>query len=120
MIRRPPSSTRTYTLCPYTTLFLAAEILHLVAAVRGAVNGLLDEIIVHHLEAHVSRPGLSDAERARGRDDLLAGIDRKSVGEGKSVSVSVDIGGRRILKKNNKNLCNTKRTYIQTIELQQT
>src|SRR3546814_8274115 len=27
-----------------------AEILHLVAAVRGAVNGLLDEIIVHHLE----------------------------------------------------------------------
>src|SRR3546814_6044416 len=49
-----------------------ADILHLVAAVRGAVNGLLDEIIVHHLEAHVSRPGLSDAERARGRDDLLA------------------------------------------------
>src|SRR3546814_213076 len=53
-----------------------ADILHLVAAVRGAVNGLLDEIIVHHLEAHVSRPGLSDAERARGRDDLLAVIRR--------------------------------------------
>src|SRR3546814_183014 len=55
-----------------------ADILHLVAAVRGAVNGLLDEIIVHHLEAHVSRPGLSDAERARGRDDLLAVIRRYS------------------------------------------
>src|SRR3546814_5321331 len=55
-----------------------AEILHLVAAVRGAVNGLLNEIIVHHLEAHVSRPGLSDAERARGRDDLLAVIRRYS------------------------------------------
>src|SRR3546814_11937966 len=30
-----------------------------------------------------------------------AKIDRKSVGEGKSVSVRVDLGGRRILKKKN-------------------
>src|SRR3546814_16696054 len=28
--------------------------------------------------------------------------DRKSVGEGKSVSVRVDLGGRRLFKKNNK------------------
>src|SRR3546814_3285408 len=57
---------------------VCAAILHLVAAVRGAVNGLLDEIIVHHPEAHVSRPGLRDAERARGRGDLLAVIRRYS------------------------------------------
>src|SRR3546814_15399198 len=31
----------------------------------------------------------------------LAGIDRKSVVEGKSVSVRVDLGGRRIIKKKN-------------------
>src|SRR3546814_19502681 len=30
---------------------------------------------------------------------LVGGLDRKSVVEGKSVSVRVDIGGRRILKK---------------------
>jgi len=52
------------------------EILHLVAAVRGAVNGLLDEIIAEHLEAHVARPGLSDEERQHGADELLAVIRR--------------------------------------------
>src|SRR3546814_17503065 len=31
---------------------------------------------------------------------LLPSADRKSVGSGKSVSVRVDLGGRRILKKN--------------------
>lgn len=55
-----------------------AEVLHLVAAVRGAVNGLLDEIIAEHLEAHVSRPGLDDAERAAGAEELLAVIRRYS------------------------------------------
>ncbi|MCW2394785.1 MULTISPECIES: metal/formaldehyde-sensitive transcriptional repressor [unclassified Sphingobium] len=52
------------------------DILHLVAAVRGAVNGLLDEIIAEHLEAHVARPGLSDTERQQGADELLAVIRR--------------------------------------------
>ena len=52
------------------------DILHLVAAVRGAVNGLLDEIIAEHLEAHVARPGLSDAERQQGADELLVVIRR--------------------------------------------
>ena len=52
------------------------EVLHLVAGVRGAVNGLMDEIIAEHLEAHVSRPGLKDAERAEGAEELLAVIRR--------------------------------------------
>ncbi|MBC7061476.1 metal/formaldehyde-sensitive transcriptional repressor, partial [Salmonella enterica subsp. enterica serovar Enteritidis] len=55
-----------------------AEILQLGAAVRGAVNGLLDEIIADHLQAHVAHPDLSDAERARGAEDLLAVIRRYS------------------------------------------
>lgn len=33
-----------------------AQILHLVAAVRGAVNGLLDEILADHLEPQSSPP----------------------------------------------------------------
>ena len=41
-----------------------ASLLHLIAATRGAINGLLDEVIEEHLREHVARPGLSDAERA--------------------------------------------------------
>lgn len=55
-----------------------AIVLHLVAAVRGAVNGLLDEIVADHLEAHVARPGLTDDERASGAEELLAAIKRYS------------------------------------------
>ena len=53
-----------------------ATTLHLVAAVRGAVNGLLDEIIAEHLEAHVARAGLTDEERQEGAEELLAAIRR--------------------------------------------
>lgn len=55
-----------------------ATVLHLVAAVRGAVNGLLDEIIAEHVEAHVARAGLTDDERARGAEELLTAIRRYS------------------------------------------
>lgn len=53
-----------------------ADILHLVAAVRGAVNGLLDEIVIDHLNEHVAKPGLSDAERASGAEELMTVIRR--------------------------------------------
>lgn len=55
-----------------------ATVLHLVAAVRGAVNGLLDEVIAEHLEAHVARPGLSDEKRSQGAEDLMIAIRRYS------------------------------------------
>ncbi|MFV0625572.1 metal/formaldehyde-sensitive transcriptional repressor [Sphingomonas sp. ac-8] len=54
------------------------KVLHLVAAVRGAVNGLVEEIIADHLEAHVARAGLTDEERTKGADELLAVIRRYS------------------------------------------
>ncbi|MBB5714861.1 metal/formaldehyde-sensitive transcriptional repressor [Sphingomonas aerophila] len=54
------------------------KVLHLVAAIRGAVNGLMDEIIADHVEAQVARPGLTDEERAEGADELLAVIRRYS------------------------------------------
>ena len=59
-----------------TTDAPCAEVLHLVAAIRGAVNGLLDEIIAEHLQEHVARAGLSDQERQDGAADLLAVIRR--------------------------------------------
>ena len=53
-----------------------ATILHQVAGVRGAIAGLTDELVADHLLSHVVAPGLSDAERAQGGDDLLAAIRR--------------------------------------------
>ena len=54
------------------------KVLHLSAAVRGAVNGLMEEIIAEHLEEHVAAPGLTDADRTRGAQDLLTVIRRYS------------------------------------------
>ncbi len=47
-----------------------------VAAARGAINGLMDEIVADHLRHHVARPNLSDAQRAAGADELVALIRR--------------------------------------------
>ncbi len=53
-----------------------AETLHLVAAVRGAVAGLMEEILEEHLFEHVARPGLTDAERRAGADEIATLIKR--------------------------------------------
>ncbi|WP_268797914.1 metal/formaldehyde-sensitive transcriptional repressor [Pseudomonas huanghezhanensis] len=53
-----------------------AKTLHLVAATRGAINGLMDEIIEDHAREHVANPGLSDEERAKGVEELLEAIRR--------------------------------------------
>lgn len=53
-----------------------ASILQQVAAVRGAVNGLMDEILESHLREHVAAPDLSPADRQQGADDLIAAIRR--------------------------------------------
>jgi DNA-binding FrmR family transcriptional regulator len=53
-----------------------ADLLQLVAAVRGAVGGLMDEIIARHLEEHVAGPGLSDAERSEGAAQVMAAVRR--------------------------------------------
>lgn len=52
------------------------KILHLVAATRGAMNGLLDEIIEAHAREHVAHPGLTDTQRAKGVDALVEAIRR--------------------------------------------
>jgi DNA-binding FrmR family transcriptional regulator len=53
-----------------------AKTLHLVAATRGAMNGLLDEIIEDHAWEHVAKAGLTDEERAQGTRELLEAIHR--------------------------------------------
>jgi len=55
-----------------------AKTLHLVAATRGAINGLMDEIIEDHAREHVANPSLSDEERSKGVEELLEAIRRYS------------------------------------------
>ena len=55
-----------------------SEILQLVAAVRGAINGLMDEIIVEHLDEHVAAPGLREAARTQAAEELKEVIRRYS------------------------------------------
>jgi len=52
------------------------KVLHLVAATRGAMNGLLDEIIEAHAREHVAHPDLTDQQRAQGVDALIEAIRR--------------------------------------------
>ena len=53
-----------------------AKTLHLVAATRGAITGLLNEIIEDHIREHVSKPGLAPDARAEGADQLIAALRR--------------------------------------------
>ena len=51
-------------------------VLQQVAAAKGALNGLLEELIVDHLEHHVAAQDLSADQRRQGADDLIALIRR--------------------------------------------
>lgn len=55
-----------------------AKTLHLVAATRGAINGLMEAIIEDHARAHVADPSLSEEARSKGVEELLEAIRRYS------------------------------------------
>src|SRR3546814_19864209 len=117
MIRRPPRSTRTDTRFPYTTLFRSRKAATTAPAPATnapptlantpmpppgntaalAAAGLTVATMAGNPVADA--PGVllpaTDAAALRGEQ-----IDRKRVGEGKRVSVSVDLGVRRMLQKN--------------------
>jgi DNA-binding FrmR family transcriptional regulator len=49
-----------------------AEVLHQIAAVRGAINGLMVEVIDDHIQMHVASPEISsETERRQGADELI-------------------------------------------------
>ena len=52
------------------------DTLNLVAAVRGAVAGLMDELVEEHLRCHVAAPELSPEQRAQGADELAVILRR--------------------------------------------
>src|SRR3546814_12674539 len=107
MVRRPPRATRTDTLFPDTTLFRSDPVVvgESVAVQRvsggdlGPVGRHVNELVQPR---HVAGSIGSRACRAHALihfNAAVARLDRKSVVSGKSVSVRVDLGGRRIIKK---------------------
>jgi len=49
-----------------------AEVLHQIAAVRGAIGGLMAQVIEDHIRTHIAHPDIpSDAERKKGADELI-------------------------------------------------
>src|SRR3546814_16701204 len=73
MIRRPPRSTRTDTLFPYTTLFRSAENARALLRARGEVDvrDLLAQVRVPTLVLHGSRDQIAPLSQGRA---LAAGI----------------------------------------------
>src|SRR3546814_14250777 len=122
MIRRPPRSTRTDTLFPYTTLFRSCQTSGTAAHChesgprtipRGrelgpgaasttrcflSVSPLYQHSVCGPLTFHLSQQNATKMSRSTGTRSK----DRKSVVQGKSESVSVELGGRLIIKKKNK------------------
>src|SRR3546814_12367878 len=107
IIRRPPRSTRTDTLFPYTTRFrsiipAAPEPVRArrrrVAAGRRRVRPAGARPCRQGRQAPAPPPP-SDAPPCAKTPKIPSHRDRKSAVSGKSVSVRVDLGGRRIIKK---------------------
>src|SRR3977135_4151119 len=49
-----------------------AEVLRLIAAARGAINGLMAEVMEDHIRMHVVDPAREpDPERAKGAEELI-------------------------------------------------
>ncbi len=49
-----------------------SEVLNQIAAARGAMNGLMVEVLAEHVELHVANPAISSsAERAKGAEELI-------------------------------------------------
>ncbi|MBB5687650.1 metal/formaldehyde-sensitive transcriptional repressor [Sphingobium boeckii] len=47
-----------------------------VAAARGAISGLMEEIMAQHLREHVAGPDLADADRAARAEEVIALLHR--------------------------------------------
>src|SRR3546814_11266007 len=108
MIRRPPRSTRTYTLFLYTTLFRSE--------VYGQYSKSIGRYRSEQILQDVYDAGSFQTASCVGQtlpvsgkqcmdlpwmDPFFLRGDRQRVVEGKSVSVRVDLGGRRIITKKN-------------------
>src|SRR3546814_19057329 len=118
MIRRPPRSTRTDTLFPYTTLFRSAffsgrPTMRTVPPSQRQSTSIGLPAFSERATAAFARPNaitvrviaftplratVAPAIFVKRTPLTVSPLDRQSVVEGTSVDVRVDLGGRRILK----------------------
>src|SRR3546814_19487354 len=117
MIRRPPRSTRTDTLFPYTTLFRSsvrqdrgdddAELRRTATPTSSTVNTSTPKVVSRLVPTSaITAPMKKVVVNTIGKALMPAscitaksGRDRKRVVQGEGVSVRVDRGGRRTIKK---------------------
>src|SRR3546814_16061843 len=127
MIRRPPGSTRTAALFPYTSLFrsvhpapealprrLQGRVRHgqVPDHLRQGPAGSRDLLCGRGRRRDVAALAAVEAPpRARGPGPRLRDGDRERVVWGTSVSVRVDFGGRRIIKKKKKSTANIRKEH---------
>jgi DNA-binding FrmR family transcriptional regulator len=52
-----------------------SEILQQIAAARGAMNGLMTEVIEDHIRTHVADPAVGDLKREQGAEELIEVIE---------------------------------------------
>src|SRR3546814_13647061 len=126
MIRRPPRLTRTNTRVPDTRLFRAPVSLaqpegapRLVTSLRYpavpvcttlAIDRMGEMLFsVASMTASISRGTAKPPSAPLAPEKLFSSTDRKSVVSGKSVSVRVDLGVRRLIKKKKKQKIKTKK-----------
>lgn len=55
-----------------------SAVLQQVAGARGAIGGLMDELVEDHVREHVARPDLDQETRTAGAEELIAVIRRYS------------------------------------------
>ena len=48
-----------------------ADVLQVISSVRGAVNGLMAEVIEDHIKCHVVEPSVAPRERDEAANDLI-------------------------------------------------
>lgn len=49
-----------------------ADILHQIAATRGAIHGLMGEVLEEHIRTHIADPAIQNpTERQQGADELI-------------------------------------------------
>lgn len=49
-----------------------SEVLHQISAARGAMNGLMAEVLEDHIRTHIASPAIAtDVERTQGADELI-------------------------------------------------
>ncbi|MHA3904301.1 metal/formaldehyde-sensitive transcriptional repressor [Castellaniella sp. WN] len=53
-----------------------AEVLHQIAAARGAMNGLMIEVLEEHIRTHVVNPEIADESARRAAADELVDVIR--------------------------------------------